>query len=190
MRSRARLVPGIRWPLRCRADRLLHLERGRLRISDVDLHDARGGLHGSANTLFERDTRVVAQRVAAHGNAQFGIWVTRLNGKVIDASHNGSVGISADRLSGTAMTTSTNGASGLFGDKISAKGLISNDNGDAGVRAVSASLKNATMTGNNGLGMGIDVATLNRPHAHNVTCGKSQVLAAVAGANWGICTGD
>src|SRR5262249_47398003 len=100
----------------------------RLRISDVDLHDARGGLHGSGNVLFERDTRVVAQRVAAHGNADFGIWVTRFTGAHIDASHNGVVGVSADKLRGTTITTSSNGASGLFGDRISAKGLISNDN--------------------------------------------------------------
>lgn len=90
----------------------------------------------------------------------------------------------------TNVTASGNGAAGLFGERISATGLVANDNGDAGVRAGKASLRDATLLGNDGLDLGIDVATVRPPRVVNTICGKSQVLGGVAEETWGICSGD
>jgi hypothetical protein len=133
---------------------------------------------------------VRAERVAARRNAQYGIWVTRLTGRDIAADDNGTVGVSADRLKAINVAASGNGASALFGANISAKGLVASDNGDCGVRAVKAAIKDGSLTGNDGFGMAIDLATANRPRVRTTTCGKSQVLGGVAGANWGVCSGD
>jgi hypothetical protein len=169
---------------------LFTYNRARLTISDVDLHDARAGIQGSAFVLYPRKTQVRAERVRSHGHAEYGIWVQKLTARDVDASDNGGVGASADKLSAVNMTASGNAYSGLFGERISAKGLVANDNGDAGVRAVVASLRNATLTGNDGLGIGADIATVRKPHVQNVTCGKSQILGGVGGQGWGVCAND
>ena len=46
------------------------------------------------------------------------------------------------------------------------------------------------LTGNNGFGEGIDLATLLPPRVVGTTCGKSGVIGGVQGSNWGVCTGD
>jgi hypothetical protein len=162
----------------------------KLTIRDVDLHDARAGIHGSAFAAYPRKTQIRADRVQAHGHTEFGIWAMKLTARDVDVSDNGGVGASADKLRGIHLTASGNGASGLFGDRISVKGLVANDNADCGVRAVAASLRDAALTGNDGLDIGADLATVRRPHVHNTTCGKSQVLGGVAGQTWGVCSGD
>jgi hypothetical protein len=169
---------------------LFTYNRARLLISDVDLHDARAGIQGSAFLAYPRDTQVRARRVAAHGHAEYGIWVTRLTAWNVDASDNGGVGVSADKLRGISMTASNNGRSGIFGGSISVKGLVADDNGDAGVRVVSASLRDATLTGNDGYGIGADLMTVRHPHVGNTMCGKSQVIGGLGGQGWGVCSAD
>jgi hypothetical protein len=161
-----------------------------LRISDVELHDARSGILGSAFIGFPRRTKVRAARVTSHGHTGIGIWAAKVTGADIDASGNGGVGIAGDKIRVRNVVASDNGASGLFGERIAASGLVANDNGDAGVRAVKASLRDATLLGNGGLGLGIDVATVKSPSVSNTICGKSQVLGGVAGETWDICSGD
>jgi hypothetical protein len=162
----------------------------RLRISDVELHDARSGIRGAAFFAYPRRTKVRAERVVSRNHTEHGIWVAKLTATDVDASGNGGPGIAADKIRASDVTASDNGAAGLFGERISVAGLVANDNGDAGVRAVKASLRDATLLGNDGLDLGVDVATVQRPRVVNTICGKSQVLGGVAGETWGICSGD
>ncbi len=164
--------------------------RARLRISNVDLHDARSGIQGAFYIGYQFDTRVKAEQVTSHGHSRYGLWVERLTGTDVSATENGVTGFAVGRLRGTNLTASNNTNSGVFGDRVSAVNLTANDNGETGVRVVAAKLKNSTILGNNGLGLGVDLATVRRPGLRNTVCGKSQVLGGLGGLGWGVCQND
>jgi hypothetical protein len=158
----------------------------KLRISDVELYDARAGIFGS-NVIGEpRKTKAHVERVVSHGHAEFGIWVAKLIARDVDTSDNGTVGVATDKLKGYNLTTNNNGAAGIYGTRVSVKGLVANGNGDGGVRAIRATLRDATLTGNTPY----DLITKRRPRVRNTICGTSQVLGGVGGQTWGVCSED
>jgi len=158
----------------------------KLRISNVELHDARGGIYGSNVVGERRKTQALAEHVESHRHAEIGIWVAKLIARDVDTSDNGTVGIATDKLKGRNLTASDNGAAGLYGTRVAVRGLVANGNGDGGIRAVQAAVRDATLTGN----LPYDLTTMRRPRVRNTTCGTSQVLGGVAGQTWDICSED
>jgi hypothetical protein len=161
--------------------------RQRLTVSDLDIHDCTTGI---LDTLSPRRGVVRAANLTLTGCTAAGLDVGKLIGSGIDASGNGGPGLATDRLRAENVVASDNGASGIFGGKARVQGLVANDNGDAGIRVLKAALRDATLTGNNGYGMGFDVLASRHPRAVNVTCGKSGVLGGLATDTWGICADD
>lgn len=160
----------------------------RLDITDVNIHDCREGIVGKYG--FSIKSRVRALRVRTSNTAGAGIWADDIRAVDVHANGNRGVGLTGRRMRAIDVEASNNRASGIFGDRFWAKGLRANANGDCGVRTLTAALRNATLTGNHGFGEGIDLATAFRPRVVATTCGKSAVIGAVQGSNWGVCADD
>jgi hypothetical protein len=161
--------------------------RQRLTVSDLDIHDCESGI---LDSLSPRRSAVRASNLSVTGCTLAGLYVGKLRGSGISASGNGGPGLAVDKLRAENVVASSNGASGIFGGKARLTGLVANDNGDAGIRVSKAALRDATLTGNQGYGLGFDVLAARRPRAVNVTCGKSGVIGGLGTDTWGICAGD
>jgi len=160
--------------------------RQRLTVSDVTIHDCKWGILDDSS----RRSAVVASNLSVTGCTQAGLQLAKLRGSGITANGNGGPGLAVDRIRAENVVTNDNGAPGIFGGAARVTGLVANNNGDAGIRVVKAALRDATLTGNNGYGVGFDVLTKRRPRVVNVTCGKSGVIGGVITDTWGVCAGD
>jgi hypothetical protein len=161
--------------------------RGRLTLSDLNIHNVTEGVHGSNApgsgcvvagtnlTLTSNQTGVhafsfIAENVTATGNSFAGIWTFNMRGDGVTSNGN-ATGILANGP--VRLTSST-----------------VNNNTGTGIDSRTAALRDSTITGNNGQGAGIDIATANRPGVKNVTCGRSWKRGLSLALDWGICTND
>ena len=104
-------------------------------------------------------------------------------------------GISARRVSGSQIVASGNGApnessNGIIADTVRIDQLTAQHNLGPGVSAQHMRLQNSTVTENNGLGIGVDLASSSRPRLRETTCGRSQKFGSVAGDDWDVCLND
>jgi hypothetical protein len=165
--------PGeIRGSTRCG----IELYRATLTVSYVDLHDNACGISASDKG--------------------------RIRASSVTASHNAGVGLQAASVSGQNVTASDNGGDGIAARNVRITGLLALNNGaglpagGAGVSARSIRLTDATVTGNDGYGEGLDVVSQRFPRLENVTCGRSARLVPqpsgppLPGAAWGVCASD
>src|SRR5262245_31734121 len=161
--------------------------RQRLTASDLTINDCLIGVLDVA----PKPSTLVATNLSVTGCSATGLQVGKLRGSGITANGNGAAGIAVDRLRAENVVANDNGGAGIFGGAVRVTGLVANNNGDAGVRAVKAALRDATLTGNDGAGAGIDLLTKRRPRVpSDITCGKSGVLGGLITDTWGVCAGD
>ena len=170
--------------------------RGRLTVSDLTIHNTHEGIHGSNApgsgcvvaatnlTLSQNEIAglhafsVIASNVTATANGFAGIWTFNLKGDNVNASSNAPLGTQT-----YAAGISANGVVRLINSNVK-------NNIGIGIDGRTAALQDSTITGNNGVNAGIDIATANRPGVRNVTCGHSWKRGLSLALNWGICTGD
>jgi len=164
----------------------------RIRVFDLLVSNGLEGVFGQ---------RVVGGNLTATGHAWYGI-----NGGVVrglgplHATDNVGYGIFALRLSAReGVTALGNGLDGVHAgfngrSRLVARNFVVQNNAGAGIVADGGLLLiDSTVTGNNGGGAGIDVASLRPPGLRGtVTCGKSSMLSdeGFFGPPWGVCTND
>jgi len=160
-------------------------------VGVIDVHDCSNGLLVSIGRI---------QDVRAHG-CQIGVYggkTVRL--RRVDVSDN-AIGIWSHQVGGSSVVANGNtsfgvAAVGSFG-AVHLNELTATSNGGAGVIGYAASLRNSTVTGNDGYGQGIDLASARPPRIHATTCVKSGMVdgpyvngpPALLGA-WHVCSGD
>jgi len=153
-------------------------------LTDLDIH-------GNVLGVSLNDARIVATNVTAHDNASSGISGHAVIVTNVTVTGNGLLGIGAGgRIRGKGVVANDNATDGVFGGRVVLDDLVAQGNHNFGVSGAAVRLSNSTVTGNNGISEGYDLAALSRPHLLDSTCGKSQKLSAVAGENWGVCTDD
>ncbi len=137
-----------------------------------------GSLYGI--TSFSDARTAVLESVVANGNDEIGIYTDR-------------------GVRGSDVTANDNGEEGLFLSgfrRSSLVGLTATNNGAAGLKTRAALvLRSSTLTGNNGGGAGIDLATPRRPFLRDTACGLSAAFSDTGGVDvfgpaWGVCAGD
>lgn len=159
---------------------------GRATVSDVTVRNGRYGISGR----YARLANVVATNNSAYGIATLSL---RLDGPV-DSSGNPGTGVGTSRLSGRGLTVNGNGGDGLSkGSGVSgsflARELVAQNNGGAGVISIGgARFIDSNITGNNGGGVGADIALGRQPRLMSSTCGKSTMTNFTG--TWGVCTND
>lgn len=167
------------------------VRRAHLNISNVNIHDCADGVSGAQGRV---QTRITATDVTLSHSGGIGASILNLTNVSVD--HSAVCGIGGTKVRGTNVTTNDNTRCGIFTDKVlSIDGLVATGNGAPGVYAGGfVKLKNSTVTGNIFLDIGpdaaMDVVTTRFPTFLDSICGKSQKVAAVIGATWGICTDD
>ena len=164
-------------------------------LGTLDVHDCDYGIYGGGPVRVED--------VTVHGSV-IGVWVNG-SAKVlrVDASSNVFDGLVARPLSGRQVTANGNGRFGIVGGplkgKVKLSDVVATGNGDAGVIGFRVALENATITGNDGYGLGIDVASHHAPHLEAVVCSESGHIVGhfidgddvpPLNGTWSVCAAD
>lgn len=160
----------------------------RTRVVDVDIHDCEDGIIGYDN-YNDGQARLTVTDVDVHHNSEGGIGAQTVRAKNVTVDDN-EYGISAFRLTAKGLSVSRNTEGGIQANKVSVKELTANDNGGAGIDAYGrvVRIRDSTLTGNNGLGLGIDfISRANRPRVIRTTCGRSGLSD---GSDWNVCAND
>ncbi len=154
------------------------LFRATLTIRDVSIHDNGCGISANGRGTVRASNLIV--------------------------SRNAGSGIEASGVLGENVVASDNGGDGLAARRVRIRGLVATNNGGnanlplsgAGVWAQVMRVENATVTGNDGYGTGLDLISSTLPRLEGVTCGRSASLepqlvgAPAPGAPWGVCHND
>jgi hypothetical protein len=162
--------------------------RGRLTLSDLNIHNVSEGVHGSDAP--GSGCVVAATNVMVTSN-ETGIHAFSVIANAVTATGNSFAGIWTFNLNGDGLTANTNGTGILAHGSVRLKDSSTvNNNAGMGIDSRTAALRDSTITGNNGEGVGIDIGTANRPGVKNVVCGRSWKRGVSLALNWGICTND
>jgi len=168
--------------------------QGKTRVEDLSIHDNEYGIIGYDNYV-DGKAYLTTKNVSVEHNSEIGVLAETLLATDTSVSDNGgeglygSIGITVVRLRGSGLTVNGNIGSGIRADAVAVQGLLAQGNGGAGVEVFTrAVLRDSTVTGNNGLGSGIDLLMYrNYPRLRATTCGRS---ARSDGSSLGICAND
>ena len=157
---------------------------GKARLKNFDIVGCGDGVRSHSFT--DTKTTVKAKGVTITGSGS-GISAWRV--KATDVTITDSAyGILASTVRGKRVTVDGNDGLGVRCDLCKFKELTATNNGDAGIEVwETAVLRDSVLTGNDGLGSGIDIVSyLGPPIVINTTCGRS----SSGGGDWDVCTDD
>jgi hypothetical protein len=158
------------------------LNRSRLEISDVDLHDNGVAIDGH---------RVTLTNVGLSANEDWGASGRHLVATNVTAVGNLGEGIAGRTIRCIDVVASDNGRDGVRANRLNAERLTATGNGGYGVQSIypgRTRLEDSTVTGN----ATADVGSQRAPVLRVTSCGTSRRLSE-AGADlgtWGVCDSD
>ena len=161
---------------------IIGLDRTRLDVTDLDIHDNGIGVYGN---------RVTLRNVSLYVNTDWGASANALRAVEVDSSGNWGDGLVGDTVRGQDVSVTGNGGHGVNGNRVRLSRLEARNNVGFGVRSIypgRTRLSYSTLA-DNGAG---DVGSERRPALPNTSCGISRQLSEGGGdlGTWGVCSAD